>query len=158
MSADLPRLHELRSALAGACSAVLSWGVLLAAATVHVLSPYWLAEACAGRWAWLATAAICLLLWPLASEQLPGSAASLQFVAALLLVAALARLAASCLRAPGARAASGALDRYALATLAGAHPRRRTWSAHGYVLLHAVSAPIQSSLPCLFGADLRQLW
>ncbi|MBL6750400.1 MAG: hypothetical protein ISP90_07740, partial [Nevskia sp.] len=45
-----------------------------------------------------------------------------------------------------------------IVTLAGAHPRRRAWSAHGYVLLQAVSAPIQSALPCLLGDGLRQVW
>jgi hypothetical protein len=150
--------RRLPARLAAAWSVLESAGVLLAAALLQGLAPYWLDQACSGRWAWPAAAAICLLLWPLASEQLPGSVSCLQFVALLLALAAAMRTVGACLRVPRAHAAGGALDHYAIVTLAGAHPRRRAWSAHGYVLIHAVSAPIQSTLPCLLGDGLRQVW
>ena len=132
--------------------------MLLLAVLFDLMAPDLIAGACSDPCRWLLAAVLVTILLSLACEQLPGSTASLRLAGVLLILSATGRRIAVRIHLWQLSRASRALDRYAVATLTGAHPRRRQWSAQQAALLSALSTPIGETLPRLLESALSLSW
>ena len=125
--------------------------VALCAFDLMALSRF--ADACGALDLWPLAVLLGLVLWSLTSEQLPGSGANLRYVLALLALGAGLRACAAAL--PAISSAAPRIESYAMATLAGVHPRQRAWSPRGHALLHTLSLPTETLLQRSLGYGLQ---
>ena len=115
------------------------------------------ADACDAHNLWPLALLSGLVLWTLTSEQLPGSSANLRYGFTLLALCTALRACGAMTPLPRLNQATQAIEGYAAATLAGVHPRQRSWSSRGYALLYTLSLPTETLLQRSLGYGLQHV-